>query len=132
MNPTTHARSRPFGIGTRTEIRLDAHRLLTLSLRAGDLLRSDGGLVWATIDGQADDTLLERGDVYVVARDGEMRVSGFGPARLEVYGNGPLRFEWPRRRPLLAALASAWGAVAAGLGHAGTAARGRGAPAHAA
>jgi hypothetical protein len=96
MNPTNFADSQPFGIGTRTEIRLGDARLLTLSVRAGDLLRSGGGLVWATVDGEADDILLERGNVHRVERDCEMRVSAFGPARLEVYGNGPLRYALPR------------------------------------
>lgn len=69
--------------------------LVILSAQAGDLLRSEGGLVWATLDGASDDIVLERGDVHVVARDGTMRVSAFGTARLEVYGCGPLRFDRP-------------------------------------
>ena len=54
MSTRTFTESRPFGIGTRTEIRLD-DRLVTLSLQAGDMLRSDGGLVWATVDGAAEE-----------------------------------------------------------------------------
>jgi hypothetical protein len=111
MNTTTHALSRPFGIGTRTEIRLDDHRLVTLSLRAGDMLRSEVGLVWATVDGKADDILLDRGDVHRVERDGAMHVSAFGAARLEVYGCGPLRFDWPRSEPARLALARSWDAL---------------------
>lgn len=110
MRTRTLTESRPFGIGTRTEIRLD-DRIVTLSLQAGDMLRSEGGLVWATIDGRTEDILLERGDVHVVVRGETMRVSAFGAARLEVYGNGPLRYEWPQRRPTRAVLASAWHAV---------------------
>lgn len=73
-----------------------------------ELLRSEDGLVWATVDGEANDILLGRGDVHVVARDCEMRVSAFGLARLEIYGNGPLRFEWPQRYPARGATALAW------------------------
>lgn len=115
MHTTTHALSRPFGIGTRTEIRLDDHRLVTLSLCAGDLLRSEVGLVWATVDGEADDVLLDRGDVHRIERDCDMRVSAFGAARLEVYGSGPLRFDWPQGKPARVALARTWEAVVATL-----------------
>ncbi len=86
----------PFGIGTRTEIRLDEQHLLTLSVRAGDLLRSAGGTVWATVDGELDDIVLEPGAVHVAPHDEALRVSAFGHARLEVYGHGPLHFEVPR------------------------------------
>lgn len=96
MNATKTLRHQPFGIGTRTEIRLDEQPLLTLSVRAGDLLRSAGGTVWATVDGEPDDILLQPGDVHVAPNDGELRVSAFGQARLEVYGHGPLQFEVPR------------------------------------
>lgn len=96
MNSTKTVRPQPFGIGTRTEIRLDDQNLLTLSVRAGELLRSAGGTVWATVDGEPDDILLEPGDVHVAPHDGELRVSAFGHARLEVYGHGPLQFEVPR------------------------------------
>lgn len=132
MNATAFADSRPFGIGTRTEIRLHDDRLVTLSVRAGDLLRSEGGLVWATIDGEADDILLERGDVHTVARDCEMRVSAFGLARLDIYGHGPLRFECPERHPLRAALASLREALVSRLGRAPLGARAPIDPVHAA
>lgn len=114
MSTRTFTESRPFGIGTRTEIRLD-DRLVTLSLQTGDMLRSDGGLVWATIDGRAEDILLERGDVHVVVRGETMRVSAFGPARLEVYGCGPLRFDGPKCEPAPAVLTGAWQAGIARL-----------------
>jgi hypothetical protein len=96
MNAMKTPRSQPFGIGTRTEIRLDEQHLLTLSVRAGDMLRSDGGIVWATVDGEPDDILLATGEVHVLTRDCELRVSAFGRTRLEVYGHGPLQFEVPR------------------------------------
>lgn len=115
MNAMKTPRPRPFGIGTRTEIRLDEQNLLTLSVRAGDLLRSDGGTVWATVDGEPDDILLATGDVHVLPRDCELRVSAFGHARLEIYGHGPLQFRWPRRQPARGALASAWNAVVSGI-----------------
>lgn len=114
MRPRTFTDSRPFGIGTRTEIRLD-DRLVNLSVQAGDLLRSEGGLVWATVDGEADDILLGRGDVHVVPRDGTLRVSAFGAARLEVYGCGPLRFDGPTCEPAPALLSRAWRAGIAGV-----------------
>lgn len=114
MSTRTFTDSRPFGIGTRTEIRLD-DRLVTLSLQAGDMLRSEGGLVWATVDGATDDILLERGDVHVVVRDETMRVSAFGAARLEVYGCGPLRFDGPQSEPTPVLLRRAWQAGIATL-----------------
>jgi len=57
MSTRTFTDSRPFGIGTRTEIRLD-DRLVTLSLQAGDMLRNEGGLVWASVAGATADILL--------------------------------------------------------------------------
>lgn len=96
MNAIKTPRSQPFGIGTRTEIRLVDQHLLTLSVRAGNLLRSAGGTVWGTVDGEPDDILLVPGDVHVLTRDCKLRVSAFGHARLEVYGHGPLQFEVPR------------------------------------
>lgn len=115
MNATKTIRPQPSGIGTRTEIRLDEQHLLTVSVRAGDLLRSAGGAVWATIDGEPDDIVLQPGDVHVAPHDGELRVSAFGQARLEVYGHGPLQFEAPRHSThggLLARL-RAWALMAA-------------------
>jgi len=114
MCTRTFSDSRPFGIGTRTEIRLD-DRLVTLSLKAGDMLRSEGGLVWATVDGATEDILLERGDVHVVVGAATMRVSAFGAARLEVYGCGPLGFDAPSCEPAPALLTRAWQAWIARL-----------------
>lgn len=114
MSTRTFSDSRPFGIGTRTEIRLD-DRLVTLSLKAGDMLRSEGGLVWATVDGATEDILLERGDVHVVVGDATLRVSAFGAARLEVYGCGPLRFDAPSCEPAPALFTRAWRAAIARL-----------------
>lgn len=53
--------------------------------------------MWATVDGKADDILLQPGDMHLVPRDHELRVSAFGLARLEVYGQGPLRWRQPRQ-----------------------------------
>jgi hypothetical protein len=105
MKAPETTRTRPFGIGTRTEIRLDECSLLTLSVRAGDLLRSGGGTVWATADGEPDDILLEPGDVHVVPRDGQLPVSAIGHARLEIYGCGPLRYVLPQPRTSASTLA---------------------------
>jgi Protein of unknown function (DUF2917) len=96
MNAMKTIRPQPFGVGTRTEIRLDEQKLVTLSVRSGDLLRSAGGTVWATVDGEPDDIVLAPGDGHVAPNDGELRVSAFGPARLEVYGHGPVAFDLPR------------------------------------
>jgi hypothetical protein len=115
MNATKTLRPQPFGIGTRTEIRLDEQNLLTLSVRSGELLRSAGGTVWATVDGEPDDIVLEPGDVHVAPHDGELRVSALGHARLEVYGHGPLRYQVPGHRPARGAIASAWHAVVCGI-----------------
>lgn len=106
MNAAKTSRSQPFGIGTRTEIRLDEHNLLTLSVRAGDLLRSAGGTVWATVDGELHDILLGPGDVHAVPREHQIRVSAFGHARLEIYGQGPLQYEVPRLKPARGVTAS--------------------------
>ncbi|EWS55981.1 MULTISPECIES: DUF2917 domain-containing protein [unclassified Methylibium] len=115
MNAMKTPRSQPFGIGTRTEIRLDDQHLLTLSVRAGDLLRSAGGTVWATVDGEPDDILLAPGDVHVLTRECELRVSAFGHARLEVYGHGPLHYRMPRPLPARGAFAAAWNAMVSGI-----------------
>lgn len=106
MNATMTFRPKPFGIGTRTEIRLDEQHLVTLSVRAGDLLRGGDGTVWATVDGEPDDILLEPGDMHVAPRDGKLRVSAFGHARLEIYGRAPLLHELPRQPVDATALAS--------------------------
>lgn len=45
-----------------------------------------------------------------------MRVSAFGLAHLDIYGHGPLRFEWPQRHPLRAAFASLREALVSRLG----------------
>lgn len=100
-------------------------------VRAGELLRGEDGVVWATIDGEARDIPLDRGDVHRVERDGTMRVCAFGPARLEVYGNGPLRFEWPRHEAG-GVLASVLDAVVTRLHGAWPGPRADIAPAHAA
>lgn len=89
MFKTNAVAARPFGREPHTEIRLLGHRLVSLTLRAGDRLRSDCGLVWATVDGEAADVLLDRGEVHVVARDCTMQVSAFGSARLELLSQGP-------------------------------------------
>lgn len=115
MHAMNTPRSQPFGIGTRTELRLDEQNLLTLSVRAGDLLRSAGGTVWVTVDGEPDDILLEPGHVHVVPRQSDLRVSAFGHARLEIYGHGPLHFQVPRRQQARGAIASAWNAVLSGI-----------------
>jgi hypothetical protein len=115
MNAMKTPRPQPFGIGTRTEIRLDEQHLLTLSVRAGDLLRSADGTVWATVDGEPDDILLATGDVHELPRDFELRVSAFGHARLEVYGHGPLQYRMPSRQPARGAIASVWSAVVSSI-----------------
>lgn len=131
MSPTI-SMSRPLGIGTRTEIRLDEHHLVSLTVRAGELLRSEEGLVWATVDGKERDILLDRGHVHVVERDVTLRVSAFGRARLEIYGNGPLWFDWPQHKPAGAALTSVWDAVVSRVRGARAGRRPSVAPSHAA
>ena len=111
MNAAKTTLRQTFGIGTRTEIRLDEHSLLTLSVRAGDLLRNDGGTVWATIDGELEDILLGPGDVYAVPRDREIHVSGFEHVRLEIYGHGPLQYEVARLQPASRGTSSIWQAL---------------------
>jgi hypothetical protein len=69
---------------TRTEVALSDDRLLALCVRHGDLLRSDAGTVWATIDGDRQDILLAPGDVHVVTADTIMRVSGLGDSSLTI------------------------------------------------
>ena len=112
MNRSNLVSARRFGIGTRTEVRLDDRRLLTLTVRAGELLRSGAGIVWATIDGELGDIVLAPGDVHVVGRDCELRVSAFDRASVEVYGHGPLQYRVPRRAPTQAAAAASCAALA--------------------
>lgn len=52
MTASVKSRARSVGIATRTQVHLDGHRLLTLSVRAGDALGSDAGIVWITIDNE--------------------------------------------------------------------------------
>jgi len=115
VKATKTTRTSQARIGTRTEIRLDDQRLLTLSLRAGDLLRGEDGTVWATVDGDRDDILLGPGDVYAVPRDCDLRVSAFDHARLEIYGQGPLHYEGPLRKPVESVVASVWSAMTSGM-----------------
>lgn len=99
-----------FGIGMRTEIRLVGHHLVTVRLRAGDMLRSDGGLVWATVDGEPTDVFIEHGAAHVVDRDCTMRLSAFGRARLAIHSREAVRQTLAERFTMRTA-ASAWRSV---------------------
>lgn len=86
----TPASVHPFGRQTRTGFALRADRILSLCVRQGDLLRSEAGTVWATIDGEWPDILLLPGQAHFVAADAALRVSGFETARLTVIGREAL------------------------------------------
>lgn len=86
ISGATPASVHPFKWQTRTEVALRADRIRSLCVREGDLLRSEAGTVWATIDGQWADILLLTGQVHYVATDAAIRVSGLGAARLTVIG----------------------------------------------
>jgi hypothetical protein len=107
METTKTPGSHALGIATRTTILLDHHRLVSLSMRRGELLRSARGTVWATIDGESKDIVLELSNVHRVSRDCTMLISAFGTASIEVYGHGPLQFEVPLKRTSRQAIRSA-------------------------
>jgi hypothetical protein len=94
------------GWKTRTEVTLSDDRLLALCVRQGDLLRSDAGTVWATIDGDRQDILLAPGDVHLVLADTIMRVSSFGDSRLTIISR-EATCPRPRTRVTLGALLEA-------------------------
>ena len=94
------------GWRTRTEVALGDDRLLALRVRHGDLLRSDTGTVWATIDGDRQDILLAPGDVHLVRADTIMRVSSFGDSSLTIISR-EATCPRPRSRVTLGALLEA-------------------------
>ncbi len=110
---TTQPASEPtLGWKTRTEVALSDDRLLALCVRHGDLLRSDAGTVWATIDGDRQDILLAPGDMHVVTTNTIMRVSGLGDSRLTI-ASGQAACPYPRTRATLGALLKAtWSELA--------------------
>ena len=111
----TPASGHPFGWQTRTEVALRADLILSLCVRQGDLLRSEAGTVWATIDGEWPDILLLSGQVHYVAADAALRVSGLDTARLTVIGREapcPCQHD---RTDMFAMLRAAWERLKGGL-----------------
>jgi hypothetical protein len=112
LTATQRASEPNLGWKTRTEVALRDDRLLALCVRHGDLLRSDAGTVWATIDGDRQDIVLAADDVHVVRADTLMRVSGFGDSRLTIV-SGQAACPYPRTRATLGALLKAtWAELA--------------------
>lgn len=73
----------------RAEFALTDRSLLTLSVRDGDLLRSESGAIWITRDGHLRDLVLAPGAGHRVQGDARLLVSGFGAARLTVIAGAP-------------------------------------------
>jgi hypothetical protein len=72
--------------------RLERRDLLTLLLRRGDRLRCEGGTVWCTVDGAAQDVVLEAGQMYEARTDQRLHASGLRHGRLSMLsGGGPAR-----------------------------------------
>jgi hypothetical protein len=110
MHATTATRA---GSPTRLEIGLDEDRLVKIDARAGDVLRSDAGVVWATIPGRFDDILLRPGSTHRVAADACVFLSGFGPAQATLTRPAavPRTFAPPLR--VLAEATRAWAGMCA-------------------
>lgn len=102
MAPARRVPRQPFGIGTRTELRLGHAPLLVIAVRAGDVLRGAAGTVWITVERQFDDIVLAAGRTHVVEHDARLHVSGFGAATLEIYGHDALRYWTPPGRRSIA------------------------------
>ena len=81
----------------RTALQLRATAMLSLPLQAGDQLRGECGTVWATIDGQLQDILLQPGETYTVGQTGALNVSALDSACVSVLSRAPLT--WRRVRP---------------------------------
>jgi len=90
IDPSASASTYPLGWQTRTAIELH-DGTLSLQVRPGDLLRSDAGTVWLTVDGQGQDILLLPGQSHRMDTDAVVHVSGFGPASLAVIGRHAAR-----------------------------------------
>jgi hypothetical protein len=112
IDPSASASTYPLGWQTRTDIEL-RDGTLSLQVRPGDLLRSDAGTVWVTVEGQGQDILLLSGQSHRMDADAVVHVSGFGPASLTVIGRHAARLQ----SPLLPGLSSWIAALRSRLEH---------------
>lgn len=87
--PSTTPAARPPTWPGRAEYALSGDGLLTLSVRDGDLLRSETGVLWITRDGHLRDLVLKPGAGHRVQGHARLRVSAFGAARLSVIAGEP-------------------------------------------
>ena len=94
----THLNGKPqAALSARTTLGLSDHDLLALTVQAGDQLRGERGTVWITIDGQAQDILLEPGEMLQVSQAGQLNVSALHSGCVSVLAARPLA--WQRVRP---------------------------------
>lgn len=84
MNPVCLSRRDGFGLRQISQWPLSLERSLILRLGEGDIVRADGGIVWATVDGELEDIMLNVGDTYLVPRAQRMRFGGYDDARMSV------------------------------------------------
>lgn len=96
MNPVCLSRRDGFGLRQMSQWPLSLERSLVLTLGEGDIVRADGGIVWATVDGELQDVMLNVGDTYLVPRAQRMRFGGYDDARMSVISRAPLRPRSPR------------------------------------
>lgn len=114
MNPVCLSRRDGFGLRQMSQWPLSLERSLVLTLGEGDIVRADGGIVWATVDGELQDIMLNVGDTYLVPRAQRMRFGGYDDARMSVISRAPLlprasraalRRLWSRAASICAGLA---------------------------
>lgn len=67
-----------YGLHTCTVLKLRDARIEAFDLRRGDLLRSESGAVWATLDGRLDDGLITPDRPFAMPADGWVRLSALG------------------------------------------------------
>lgn len=74
-----------YGLHTCTVLKLQAARIEAFDLRRGDMLRSESGVVWGTLDGRLDDVLITPDRPFAMPADGQVRLSALGdPAVLSI------------------------------------------------
>lgn len=76
-----------------TTLRLTAADLVAFDVQPGDRLRSDGGSVWITVNGQLRDVVIDAGQVHTVDEAARLHVSALQTARLVVIGRAPARWQ---------------------------------------
>lgn len=64
-----------YGLHTCTVVKLLPNRIDAFSLRRGDTLRAEVGVVWGTLADRVDDVLVTPDRPFVLPVDGEVRLS---------------------------------------------------------